>query len=303
MRIGYFADGPWSHRALELITQNQDHKVIFIVPRYENQDPVLRCWAEKIGASFMPCRDVNSKEFIETLKRYPADIFVSMSFDQILKKEIIQIPKKGFINCHAGALPFYRGRNPLNWVLINGENKFGITVHYVDEGIDTGDIVVQKLFPISGSDNYSTLLELAIKECANILYLALDMISRDTVDAINQSTIHPVGTYFGRRLIGDEKVNFEWGAKRIHNFVRGIVDPGPCARFYFEESEYAILDSELFENSVSYISTVGEVVGLSNGVVVKCGDSTIGIKRVSKIIDGNLSDIITPRFKIGSRLK
>ena len=64
-----------------------------------------------------------------------------MSFNQILKKKIINLPHLKTINCHAGKLPFYRGRNVLNRVLINDENEFGITIHYIDEGIDTGDIV------------------------------------------------------------------------------------------------------------------------------------------------------------------
>ncbi|WP_197740079.1 formyltransferase family protein [Vibrio taketomensis] len=68
---------------------------------------------------------------------------------------------------------FYRGRNPLNWALINGESKFGITVHYVDEGIDTGDIVEQRLYSITQEDNYQTLLDKAINECANVLFSAI----------------------------------------------------------------------------------------------------------------------------------
>jgi methionyl-tRNA formyltransferase len=65
-----------------------------------------------------------------------------MSFNQIFKSEIINLPRLKTINCHAGKLPFYRSRNILNWVLINDEKEFGITVHYVDEGIDTGDIIL-----------------------------------------------------------------------------------------------------------------------------------------------------------------
>ncbi|MDR1522244.1 MAG: hypothetical protein LBS28_05280 [Streptococcaceae bacterium] len=85
---------------------------------------------------------MNSKEVINLLKKYNADLFISMSFNQIFKSEIINLPRLKTINCHAGKLPFYRSRNILNWVLINDEKEFGITVHYVDEGIDTGDIIL-----------------------------------------------------------------------------------------------------------------------------------------------------------------
>ena len=72
------------------------------------------------------------------------------------------MPKYGAINCHAGKLPDYRGRNILNWALINDEKEFGITVHFIDEGIDTGDIILQESFEIKDSDNYKSLLDLAI---------------------------------------------------------------------------------------------------------------------------------------------
>ena len=75
-----------------------------------------------------------------------------MSFDQIFKNEIINAINNNIINCHAGKLPFYRGRNILNWVLINDEKKFGITVHYIDEKIDCGDIILQRLFKITDQD-------------------------------------------------------------------------------------------------------------------------------------------------------
>ena len=82
----------------------------------------------------------------------------------------MSLPKLKTINCHAGKLPFYRGRDILNWVLINDEKEFGITVHYMDEGIDTGDIILQRTFPITDEDSYKTLLERSYDECANILY-------------------------------------------------------------------------------------------------------------------------------------
>ena len=84
-----------------------------------------------------------------------------MSFNQIFKQSIISLPELGIISCHAGKLLLYRGRNVLNWVLINDEKEFGITVHYIDEGIDTGDIIIQKSFQIKDTDTYKSLLEKA----------------------------------------------------------------------------------------------------------------------------------------------
>ncbi|AQS38856.1 methionyl-tRNA formyltransferase [Shewanella psychrophila] len=303
MKIGYFADGPWSHKALELISKTAGLEIVFIVPRFDLQDPVLKDWAIKLDVPYLPTRNVNTEDFLSVMENFEPDLLVSMSFNQILKKEIIDYAPKGFVNCHAGALPFYRGRNPLNWVLINGEHSFGITVHYVDEGIDTGDIVEQRMYSISKKDNYQSLLNRAVIECANILHSAVLKISHDDVERVKQEDIHPVGTYFGIRTFGDELVDFNWEAKRIFNFVRAISKPGPCGRFFIGSHEYAIERVELIPEAPSYIATTGEVVGRNlNGSVVKVGDSTILITCVSDVLDGKLSAPYTPKFKIGTRI-
>ncbi|MDP2715674.1 methionyl-tRNA formyltransferase [Rheinheimera sp.] len=302
MRIGYFADGPWSHRALELISKTNGLNVVFIVPRYDTQDPELKKMAEEMAIPFIPVENVNTERFLNLMDEYKPDLLVSMSFNQILRRSIIDYAPLGFINCHAGALPFYRGRNPLNWVLINGESNFGITVHYVEEGIDTGDIVEQRLYPISLDDNYGSLLHRAIKECANVLHSAILKIAKGEVEIIKQTDLHPVGTYFGIRTIGDEWVDFNWPAERVHNFVRAISKPGPCARFIFNAVEYAIERTELIENAPNYIATVGEVVGKSDkGIIVKVGDSTLLLTLVGRVLDGAIVDSKTPNFRIGSR--
>ena len=301
MKIGYFADGPWAHKAIEEIVASKSFEIAFIVPRYDTQDVILKEWANELGVPFLPCKNVNDLNFINSLSQYHPDILVSMSFNQILKKEIIEYAPKGFINCHAGALPFYRGRNPLNWALINGAESFGITVHYVDEGIDTGDIVEQRTYPITLTDNYESLLSQAIRECSKVLFSAINKIESGFFERIKQSDIHPIGTYFGIRTEGDENINFSWSALRVHNFIRAIAYPGPGARFLIDVQEYAIESAHLIDHAPNYIATCGEVVGRSaGGVVVKVGDSSIRITSIRRV-EENIK--FTPQFKIGTRLK
>ncbi|WP_144393554.1 methionyl-tRNA formyltransferase [Pleionea sediminis] len=304
MKVGYFADGPWSHEAIKLFTGNESIELSFIVPRFDTQDPVLKQWAEKLKIPFIPHPNVNSKEFLQQVAEFEADLFVSMSFNQILKRDIIDMPRLGFINCHAGALPFYRGRNPLNWVLINGESSFGITAHYIDEGIDTGDIIEQRLYPITETDNYGSLLEKAISECAHVLAAAIEKIQSGKRKGTKQETIHPVGTYYGRRSVGDELIDFRWSARRFCNFVRAISNPGPNARCFINEQEYAIIEASMIEQAPEYISTIGEVVGKdSSGVVVKVGDSTVLLAKMARVIDNELKEEFVPSFRIGTRMQ
>ncbi len=158
LRIGYFGDGPWAHQALDLLSRSERFEVAFIVARNDRPDPVLRQYAEQLEVPFLTHPNVNSEEFLHCIEPYACDLHVSMSFNQIMKARSWSSAPEGFINCHAGALPFYRGRNILNWAIINGESRFGVTVHYIDPGIDTGNIILQRFSDITDQDylRYST---------------------------------------------------------------------------------------------------------------------------------------------------
>ena len=149
LKVGYFADGPWSHLAFQKLMRDKDVEMVFICVRYDTLDNTLQEYCDEYHIDYLKYQNVNSTDFIERVSEYNCDLFVSMSFNQIFKSKLINLPKYKTINCHAGKLPFYRGRNVLNWVLINDEKDFGITVHYIDEGIDTGDIILQRTYPIT----------------------------------------------------------------------------------------------------------------------------------------------------------
>ena len=106
------------------LLENKDVKISFIFSRFHQPDKDLKLIATRHKIPFLNAKNVNSKDVIKKITSYKVDIFVSMSFDQIFKSNLIRIPKKGVINCHAGSLPSYRGRNPINWALINGEKTY-----------------------------------------------------------------------------------------------------------------------------------------------------------------------------------
>jgi Methionyl-tRNA formyltransferase len=276
LSIGYFADGPWSYEAFKLLIQDKTINIKFICVRYDTLDETLKKYSDKYKIDYLKDKNINSKEFVFKLKEYNCDLFVSMSFNQIFKKEIIDISKLGIINCHAGKLPFYRGRNVLNWVLINDEKEFGITVHYIDEGIDTGDIIMQKSFPISDEDNYETLLQLAYIECANLLYESIKLIQGGNYKRIKQKEIHSVGSYCGMRQVGDEMIDWNQGSRDIFNFIRAICKPGPMGRSFINDKEIKINKSKMIKNAPVYKGIPGQVIGITdNGFIVKTKDSIL----------------------------
>lgn len=278
IRIGYFADGPWSHNAFNLLNEDKTIEIAFIVPRTDTTDNTLLNFARDNDIDYLYPVKINSEEFFHKASSYNCDLFVSMSFNQIFRRPIIQLPKLTTINCHAGKLPFYRGRNVLNWAIINDESEFGITVHFMDEGIDTGDIILQKCFPITDSDNYESLLEIAYTECAQILYDAIKKIQNNTYKRINQSEIHPIGFYCGRRGPGDEVINWQTTSREIFNFIRALSHPGPVAETYSKGEVVKINKARYLEAAPKYINTPGQLLSKTQeGFLVKTKDSFIEI--------------------------
>lgn len=276
IKIGYFADGPWGHNAFRVLINDPQISIEFIVPRTDTKDGTLKQFAEEYNIDYLHPVKVNSEKFYSKAKSYNCDLFISMSFNQIFRDKIINLPKLKIINCHAGKLPFYRGRNILNWALINDEKDFGITVHFVDQGIDTGDIILQKIFPINDNDNYHTILNLAYEKCPEVLYEAVKSIMNEKYKRIKQSDIHSIGSYCSGRTVGDEVINWNQNSREIFNFVRAICYPGPCARTYIDKKEIVIQKVKLVSNAPQYKGTPGQVLSKTDqGFYVKTLDSFV----------------------------
>lgn len=303
INLGFFGDGLWASKTLKRLLENKDVKISFIFSRFHQPDKDLKLIATRHKIPFLNAENVNSKDVIKKITSYKVDIFVSMSFDQIFKSNLIRIPKKGVINCHAGSLPSFRGRNPINWALINGEEHIGITVHYIDdERIDSGDIIYQIHHKISPSDKYNTLLKKCYDWCANAVVKSLDLIIYQKVIPIKQNPIWKK-SYFSFRRTGDEWINWEWTSIKIHNFIRAINEPGPGACTLYKANKIIINKSLLLEDYQNYIGKPGEVIGFKdNGLIIKTGDNAILINGMFIQKNKKKYKINSNYLKIGSRL-
>jgi methionyl-tRNA formyltransferase len=294
IKIGYFADGPWSHRALKKLLSDESLQICFICARYINPDDYLREISAELNIDFLTHQNVNSDEFIEHVESFNCDLFVSMSFNQIFRARLLNLPRLKTINCHAGKLPFYRGCSVLNWVLINDEIEFGITVHYIDEGIDTGDIILQHSFPINDDDTYGTILERAYDNCGEVLFEGIKLIQSGGFEPLRQSDIHSTGFYCTARGEGDEILDWNQSSREVFNFVRALYEPGPIARSIVRGSEIMIRKAELLPDAPIYKGIPGAILEIgSNYFIVKTKDSFI------KIVDW--AGEVKPRM--GDRLK
>src|SRR5215475_8787851 len=134
MRLLIFGDGLWAANSL-LQLSRQGHDLIGIVLRKSPSDCALENAARSLGIPTFQPSNVNEPGFVESVGQMAADLGISISYNQILRRPILNAARQGFVNFHAGKLPYYRGRNVINWAIINGESEIGLTGHLVDEGI------------------------------------------------------------------------------------------------------------------------------------------------------------------------
>lgn len=301
INVGLFGNGPWALKAFKKLLVSEDYSICFFVQRFNMFESAINEIAQEKCIPVYNIQDINDQKNIDLLLLHKPDIFISMSYDQILKSKILNSTRFGFINCHAGLLPFYRGRNSLNWSLINGEKNFGITVHVIDEGIDTGPVIKQEMFPISKNSNYSDILEIAYEHCPEILMRALKKYISDPSDVVLQTDISKNHSYFSKRSFGDEWIDWSWNCETIHNLVRGIASPGPGARTMILDKEIAILKTKLIVGVPAHVGMNGQIVGNNaDGSVIKCGESAVTICSYS-VVDENgfLSQERPANFQLG----
>ena len=140
-----------------------------------NSSPVKDyCISNKID--FIQPNDFKSNNFLNQIKEYDPDIIVVVAF-KILPKEVWSIPSIGTVNIHASLLPNLRGAAPINWAIINGLKKTGLTSFYINQGIDTGDIILQKEIEINEDDNFGSLYEKLKKKTGNFILTTLECIN------------------------------------------------------------------------------------------------------------------------------
>ena len=205
-------------------------------------------FAELSNLPIIQPANLKDPEFITCLKNLNADLFIVVAF-RMLPEEVWRIPPLGTINLHASLLPNYRGAAPINHAIMNGETKTGVTTFFIDDKIDTGNIILREEVQIFPFENAGDLHDRLMKKGARLVIRTLAEISENKVSALPQT-----------RLIMDEGVAklapkihpsdciIEWNNDplRIHNFIRGLA-PYPCAKSWFKNDNITI-SFKIFES-------------------------------------------------------
>jgi UDP-4-amino-4-deoxy-L-arabinose formyltransferase/UDP-glucuronic acid dehydrogenase (UDP-4-keto-hexauronic acid decarboxylating) len=208
-------------------------------------DPAENCWfgsveawARQRGIPVHCPPDVNEPQWVGRIAALRPDMIFSFYYRRMLSENILALPPLGAYNLHGSYLPAYRGRCPVNWVLVNGEARTGVTLHHMIKTADAGDIVGQRSVAIGPGDTalilYGKLCDAAGGLLDEILPLMITGKASRTPQDLSQ------GSYYGGRTPADGRIDWRWTAKRIHNLIRAVTEPYPGA-FGFLPGEEKLL--------------------------------------------------------------
>ena len=220
------------HAALdELLAMGADVRLVVThadAPGERIWFPSVAGRARTAGIPVLEPGDANAPEVLARVEAAGPDLFYSFYFRQMLGRRLLALPRLGALNLHGSLLPRYRGRAPVNWALVHGEKETGVTLHYMDEKPDHGDVVGRRRVPIERDD---TALTLTRKLAAAGRLLLRELHPRLVAGtAPRRPQDHAHASYFGGRRPADGEIDWAQPAEAIRNLVRAVTEPWPGAR-------------------------------------------------------------------------
>jgi methionyl-tRNA formyltransferase len=182
-------------------------------------------------------------EQYQLIEEWKPDLIVVIGWYYMIPKNIMELPNKGVIGIHASLLPKYRGNAPLVWAMINGEKETGISLFYIGDGVDEGDVIEQKSFSIEESDYIASVLKKTEVASIEVLIRNLPLLASGNAPKIKQD--HSIATYFPKRNPEDGQINWEWEPSKIKNFIRAQSKPYPGAFTIINGKKIILWDADI----------------------------------------------------------
>lgn len=238
------------------------------------QFSAIKQFANENNLNVLQPVSLKDESFINKLKSYNPDLIIVVAF-RILPREVYSIPKIGSFNLHASLLPKYRGAAPINWALIKGEEQTGVTTFFLQDKVDTGNIILQKSIPIESSDNAGTLHDKLSVLGSQTVLETVKLIESGKYSLQNQDDL--LATKAPKIFKDDCRINWNQKSDIIFNFIRGL-SPYPAAFSFFQNKQIkifstvltslpssglpgfvSIMQNKLFVNTLDYLLEIREV--------------------------------------------
>ena len=313
MRVAFLGNSEFSVTVLDMLRKSR-HLVVCVVSSIDKQsgrgNKIVYSDVKKYAIShnipFLQFKSV-SREGEEAIRRFMPDVLVTASFGQMLKENILNLAPYGVINVHASLLPKYRGSAPINYAIINGEKKTGITIMKTALSLDSGDMILKKDIDIGNDETAGDLLKRLSILGGELLNSALDKIEDGTAILTPQN--EEEASYYPKLDKNMSFIDFDKTAKQIKDFCRGL-NPWPVARVNYKGNVIKVYEATPYDNveNINLASVKsGDIVVASGkkGLVVKCSGGLVRLKRVqaenSKLMD-DTSFLNGRKLEVGSNL-
>jgi len=236
LKIIYYGTPEFAVEGLKVLLEN-NYNIVGVVTAPDKpagrgqkiQESDVKKFAVKNNLKVLQPKNLKSEEFKAELKSLEADLQIIVAF-RMLPKQVWDMPKYGTFNLHASLLPQYRGAAPINWAIINGETETGVTSFFLNENIDTGNIILQEKIEISKNDNVGTLYEKLMKLGGRVILKTVEQIEQGTVKEKKQDEILKGTEPKSAPKIFRKDLNIDWckSSKEIYDYIRGL-SPYPVA--------------------------------------------------------------------------
>jgi methionyl-tRNA formyltransferase len=268
---------------LEALIANEDITVLAAVSQPDRpsgrgqivQAPPVKVVCQKYNIPiFQPNKLSKAPEVVDALRALNPDLILMVAFGQILKKDVLSLPKYGVINLHASLLPAYRGAAPINWCIINGDNYTGITTMFTEAGLDTGPMLLSEKIALDNNVNSEELTRIMAEHGAKLTIKTIEHLKNGSLEAVPQDDSKATYAPILSKEIG--KIDWSLKSSQIHNLVRGLI-PWPTAFTYFRGNPLKIwrtklVDNDTCENFKEDSIKPGGLVTLNKQIYVSCGE-------------------------------
>jgi len=266
----------------ELLALRAEVALVVTHPDPVNENIWFRSVAERARKAGLPVLrppSVNAPDVVAAIAGLAPDFLFSFYFREIIGPEVLGLARRGALNLHGSLLPRYRGRCPVNWVLINGERETGVTLHYMEARPDRGDIVAQRAVPIADDDTALSLNRKLGEAARALLREAYPLLAAGTAPRSPQD--HARATSFGGRRPEDGRIAWHQPARRLYDLIRAVTAPYPGAFTTYRGERLFVWWARPLDLGPR-VGAPGEVVEIrpGAGVVVAAGSGALLLDRV-----------------------
>ena len=295
MRIVFMGTPEFALPSVEMLLKSE-HKVVGVVtqpdkPKGRGKEllpTAVKEFSLKKNLLVLTPKDLNADELVAQLKRLNPDLIVVVAFS-ILPEKIFTLPSLGTVNLHASLLPKYRGAAPINWALINGEKKTGVTTFFIQKKVDTGNVILQEELDILPDENYGELSQRLSMIGAELLIKTLDLVQKGKAIPLPQDE----SLVTQAPKIAPEMCKIDWSgsAEQIKNFIRGLA-PSPGAYTFFKGKILKVHKAEVLDQT-PFEEGFGEIISADkqSGLIVKTKSGRLKLLEVQpeskKIMSGD----------------